>query len=115
MATKITENFSKEEFACKCGCGFMEINPAVVQRLQVIRDIVGLPIGIASGCRCSKRNDSVGGKPASQHLLGNAVDFTIEGYDMGRLSALIDKWSGGFHFYPGQNFIHVDVGERRRW
>ena len=115
MSTKITENFSKEEFACKCGCGFMEINPAIVQRLQVIRDVVGLPIDIISGCRCKKHNEECGGEEKSQHLLGNAIDFTIEGYDMSHLAALITKWSGGFHFYPAKNFIHVDVGMKRRW
>ena len=112
---KITENFSREEFVCKCGCGLMAINPAIVQRLQVIRDIVGKPISILSGYRCKKHNEEVGGAKESQHMMGNAVDFNIEEHSMGHLAIMLDKWSGGFHFYQSENFIHIDIGLRRRW
>lgn len=115
MLEKITPNFSKKEFACKCGCGFAEINIALVNRLQVVRDIVGLPIRMLSGCRCKKHNEEVGGAKESQHALGNAGDWTIDNYPMKSVALMLNEWSGGFHFYEEKNFIHTDVGARRRW
>lgn len=112
---RITKNFYREEFKCKCGCGLMAINPAIVQRLQVIRDIVDLPIMILSGYRCSKHNLEVDGAKYSQHMMGNAIDFRIENYPMKDLAEVLKNWSGGFHFYQPENFIHVDVGVERRW
>ena len=111
---QITQNFNLEEFSCPC-CGFNVINYFLVHRLQVVRDIIGIPMHVLSGCRCQKHNNEVGGKPESQHLLGNACDWTIEDYSMNHSSLLLHEWSGGFHFYPGDNFIHTDVGLKRRW
>lgn len=113
--TKITPNFQDVEFTCRCGCGYMAINPDIVNRLQVIRDIIGLPIKINSGCRCEKHNKEVGGAPNSYHLRGMAIDWTVEEYHMATIARLLKDWSGGFHFYEGWNFIHIDMGERRRW
>lgn len=31
----MTENFSANEFACKCGCGYNVIEPVLVNRLRV--------------------------------------------------------------------------------
>jgi uncharacterized protein YcbK (DUF882 family) len=112
---KITPNFYREEFTCRCGCGLMAINPAIVQRLQVIRDIVDLPVLILSGYRCKKHNDEIRGAKGSQHMLGNAIDFRIEEYSMRHLAIMLTSWSGGFHFYQAEDFIHIDVGPERRW
>lgn len=112
---KLTKNFNREEFKCRCGCGLMAINPAIVQRLQVIRDIVGLPIRILSGYRCPKHNKEVEGAAHSLHMMGNAIDFRIENYSMADLAKVLERWSGGFHFYRHENFIHIDIGFERRW
>jgi uncharacterized protein YcbK (DUF882 family) len=119
---KLTENFNLEEFKCPC-CDFNIIDERLVNRLQVIRDIIKIPLTITSGCRCVKHNDEVGGKENSLHLLGLAVDWTIKD-DPQMLRRvclnLIDNWSGGFHYYPGKGlsedyFCHCDIGKRRRW
>ena len=112
---RITRNFAREEFVCKCGCGLKAINPAIVQRLQVIRDIVNLPVLILSGYRCKKHNEEIKGAKNSEHMNGNAVDFRIEDYSMQHLAIMLTEWSGGFHFYSLENFIHVDIGQRRGW
>ena len=70
----ITHNFSRHEFACNCGCGLDNIDNQIVHRLQVVRDILGVKITINSGCRCKGHNYAVGGKPASLHLEGMAID-----------------------------------------
>lgn len=110
----ITKNFSLWEFACKCGCGFDDIDVRLVHRLQVVRDILQVEMAINSGCRCHKHNQKIKGKRYSFHLTGQAADWTIEDeekfMEAGRLLA---NWSGGFHHYS--NFIHTDIGPKRRW
>ena len=110
----ITRDFSRHEFACKCKCGFDAININLIHRLQVVRDILRVEIVVNSGCRCNGHNYSVGGKTSSLHLDGLAVDWTVEDeekfMEAGRLLA---NWSGGFHQYS--NFIHTDIGRKRRW
>ncbi|OFY39603.1 MAG: hypothetical protein A2Z69_00210 [Bacteroidetes bacterium RBG_13_44_24] len=115
---RITENFDEFEFSCLCGCGFNIIDPRLVNRLQVVRDIVNIPIKIHSGCRCVNHNDDVGGENGSLHLLGLAADWSLEDGDslLKKLcEKLIGNWSGGFHYYELLNFVHTDIGKRRRW
>ena len=110
----ITHNFSRHEFACKCGCGLDNIDNQIVHRLQVVRDILGVKITINSGCRCKEHNYAVGGKPASLHLEGMAIDWTVEDEEkLMEAGSLLANWSGGFHHYS--NFVHTDIGRKRRW
>lgn len=73
-------HFQRSEFACKCGCGFDDINLRLVQILEDIRSrFGGNPAIITSGCRCAKHNAEVGGVQGSRHVLGKASDFYIQG------------------------------------
>lgn len=107
----MTENFNSSEFACRCECGLSDVSPSLVQRLQVLRDILNAPIIVNSGCRCESYNASVGGAPNSYHIAGMAADIRTR--DMAKLVELTRNWSGGMSVY--QSFIHVDIGPRRRW
>ena len=112
----LTANFDKDEFRCPCGCGDNNISLAVVNRLQVIRDIAKEPIIILSGCRCMAHNLKVGGEPQSYHLVGQAVDWTLGDKEkLKDICTMISEWSGGFHYYPDKLFCHTDVGRKRRW
>lgn len=44
-------------------------------KIQQVRDLLNHPITITSGYRCRELNKEVKGKPNSQHLQGQAVDF----------------------------------------
>ena len=46
------ENFTREEFTCKCGCGANEIKDELIDVLQEIRTEVGVPFPVSSGYRC---------------------------------------------------------------
>lgn len=125
----LTNNFDRKEFACKCGCGLDSIDLGIVNRLQVVRDIVNLPIKVHSGCRCEKHNKDEGGEKDSYHLFKNgckAIDWDIEEGEKTLERAcvnLLPNWSGGFHYYPlhdkkyvtSDSFCHSDVGPKRRW
>ena len=74
------EHFKKSEFACKCGCGFDEIDLKLVKLLEDIREhFGGKPLYISSGCRCAKHNKQVGGVQGSRHVQGKASDIYIQG------------------------------------
>ena len=51
----------------------------------------------------------------SQHMLGKAIDFNIEGVSLDALRAAgMRLQRGGVGFYPGA-FVHMDVGGVRHW
>lgn len=67
----LTKNFSVSEMQCKCAnkaCRICNIDKAFMERLQVFRDIAGIPCKVLSGCRCPSHNAACGGKSDSDHL-----------------------------------------------
>lgn len=130
---KLSDHFSRSEFACHCGCGFDDVNPNLVALLEEIRRISNIyyrikkerRIIINSGCRCKSHNEKVGGVKQSLHLEGKAADIKIVGLKwFGTLrivniifmsnSPSVSKL-GGVGIYPSKNFIHIDVGRERMW
>jgi len=116
----ITRNFSRKEFTCPCGCGSDFISILLVNRLQVIRDIVNKRLNIHSGVRCWEHHVEIYkqlGKPPpkdSFHLSGEAADWSIDDLDLFMwLGKKLRNWSGGYHQY--ETFFHCDVGRKRRW
>lgn len=67
--------FKEKEYACKCGCGFSDINDKLLRIVDNTRDLCGRPLVITSGCRCAEHNKAVGGVPNSLHTKGGAVDI----------------------------------------
>lgn len=49
---------------------------SAVNLWQPVREILGVPIIISSGYRCSALNKAVGGSKTSAHMSGFAIDFT---------------------------------------
>ena len=77
MATN-TKNFNESEFTCKCGCGFNIIDQRIIDMAQVIRDEVGRPVRVNSGCRCEEHNKASKGVKGSNHTKGLAADLSCE-------------------------------------
>jgi uncharacterized protein YcbK (DUF882 family) len=125
---KLTPNFHEDEFACPC-CKQVRVDPRLVEALQELRDLVGVPIrvttfwGHAGGYRCLSRNQKAGGAKNSLHLTGQAADIVVEGldpreaYHEARKVLAFDN--GGIGVYPPGDggFIHVDVrtSKKARW
>ncbi|QMM55242.1 serine/threonine protein kinase (plasmid) [Enterobacter sp. RHB15-C17] len=113
----ITNNFSRFEFQCHCGCGFNTIDTDLVIELQTIREFFGKPIHISSGCRCTSHNAAVGGAENSQHLQGIAADFVIEDTPPADVVVYLQKrypHSCGIGLYA--SFTHFDIRvECARW
>lgn len=52
------------------------------QGLELVRTFLGGPIMVSSGYRSPEVNAAVGGSKNSQHLTGQAVDFTCPSYGL---------------------------------
>ena len=109
MREPLTEHFYRDEFACRCGCGFDTVDTELVKFLQASRDHFGKPHTIISGCRCPEYNSrkEVGGKENSQHLYGRAADYVVEGVSPDLVQDFAEKYGmSGIGFYT--TFTHVD-------
>lgn len=62
-----SKNFKWSEFACRC-CGFVNVEQEAVEKLQALRDELGIPFSPYSASRCPRHNAKVGGAPKSQHI-----------------------------------------------
>lgn len=126
---QLTRNFKRIEFACKCGCGSDRIELALVEQVQLFRDLLWIstgeeiPLIVTSGLRCEAHNEAVGGVKHSYHRAGMAADIVI-GDNCPSVSPV---WAGGrilqtarklgllrigaIGIYPDRKFIHVDIRE----
>lgn len=109
-----TPNFTADEFKCQCGCG-KDIHRPLKQKIQRVRDRIGLPLIITDGYRCYERNAQEGGTSTSLHLEGRAVDFQVP-YEY-RSRAMIDRIAEACHaeglkvgYYYDTLFTHAQIG-----
>jgi uncharacterized protein YcbK (DUF882 family) len=81
-------------------------------------------VEIVSGYRSWKLNEQLRKKGRrvashSQHSLGEAMDFRVEGMTTGQLRKAIEDtgWQGGIGYYPkaSDRFVHADAGPKRKW
>jgi uncharacterized protein YcbK (DUF882 family) len=76
------------------------------------------PLKVTSGYRPPDVNKLVGGATDSQHIYGNAVDVYAVGLNEVDLFNFFDRsWPGGLGLYDrnGNGWVHIDIGEHRRW
>lgn len=85
-------------------------------RLQVIRDVLNVPISITSGYRTPEHNASpaVGGSKHSYHVQGMAADIKLGGMAPSDFRSWARNWSGGMGAYS--TFTHLDTRPyKARW
>ena len=79
------------------------------------------PIVIISAYRSPQTNAmlrrrSTGVAEHSQHILGRAMDTTMPGMPMEKIREIgMRLQRGGVGWYPGSNFVHLDVASVRSW
>lgn len=76
---RVSPNFHRHEFACRCGCGFDTIDAGTLAIVQSVRTHFNRPVTINSGCRCAGHNRAIGGAAQSLHVLARAADIVVEG------------------------------------
>lgn len=111
-------NFRREEFECKCGCGFNTIDYELLEVLEDVRKYFNSPVVINSGCRCISHNHTVGGSTSSQHLYGRACDIVVKGIDADVVADYLEsKYQSiyGIGRYNGRTHIDTRSGSKARW
>lgn len=105
-------NFSRAELACN-GTGALQIDPDSLDKLQALRDRLGVPLVVNSGYRSPYWNRVQGGAPKSKHMEGKAWDIRLDGHDPHELEAAAREVGftgiGRYHGpkYP-RPFMHLD-------
>lgn len=117
MRTQLSANFYRDEFECKCGCGFDTVDAELIQVLQDVRDEFDCSITITSGCRCAKHNAEEGGATTSMHLQAKAADFTVKKTHADLVADYLESLypeKYGIGRYTGRT--HIDVRAKKvRW
>ena len=116
----ITPHFQVKEFACKDGNDKIIIDTDVVELAELGRCYFNARGIILSAYRTPQYNEKVGGKSSSFHLKGMALDLRYENVSPVAVALYFEyvllKDKGGIGLYKGQNFTHIDIGDRiARW
>ena len=90
--------------------------------MEDVRGILGKPIIITSGYRCSRLNKLVGGRPNSKHVDGLACDFICPPWSIPEIIAAMQNSAIPFdqcimEFYnpaTGDGWAHVGLGANPR-
>lgn len=99
-------------------------DPRLYDILENLALAVGRPGGemdIVCGFRAPWSNEflrthTAGVARNSLHIQAEAIDFRMPGVNTARLrDAALSLRRGGVGYYPGSDFIHVDVGRVRQW
>jgi len=105
--------FPEEPFVCRCGCALDAFDPAMRQILNEVREELGIPLVVESGCRCEAHNAAVGGAPNSAHMiqpdgLCHAADIRcFSPITRGRLLEALRK-RGIRRFEASNKHLHAD-------
>lgn len=109
------KNFAPREMACK-GTGRLLVDDDAMNKLQALRDDLGVPMLVTSAYRSPEHNKRVGGAKNSMHLRGIAFDIRMENQNPTAFEAAARRAGfTGFGYYPKSGFMHIDTGPARTW
>lgn len=116
-----------KEFRCKDGSDPIFINPELVTALLMVRcyfmgkypkkNIQLLIVPWHSGYRSTAHNTSVGGVSNSQHIYGNACDFSVNQVPAKEVQEVCEMlWSDTYGIGKATDYTHLDVrSTKARW
>ena len=85
--------------------------------MELVRNLLGAPIIISSGYRSPALNKAVGGAANSQHMTGEAVDFTCPGF--GSPAQIVEAIKGSSVPYDQaiiefSRWVHISFADKNR-
>lgn len=108
-------NFHAAELDCR-GTGEFKINIKALDKLQALRDLLGVPLYVTSAYRSEIHNEECGGVPKSEHLKAKAYDIRMQNHDPVVFETAARKVGfTGIGYYPHKGFMHLDTGKARSW
>ena len=112
--------FSDKEFKCNCCSKLPEggMDERLINVLDAVREVVGVPLVVTSGYRCPSHNAAVGGVPNSQHVQGIAADIAVpDGMSVDYLADIAERCGAdGIGRYYEDRFVHIDTrGYEANW
>lgn len=115
--SKITDGLDNTEYRCHCvnpACHCTMIDKELVEAYHKFRFLIGKPLIINSGFRCSLHNFMIGGRTMSRHLSGEAIDISNKNLPDPLETTKIARQAGFKYikFYVEKDFWHFDTGER---
>ena len=95
----------------------LNLEALIIEIMQPLRVLMGSAIYISSGYRCLELNRKVGSKDTSQHIVGEACDFSLD--SNWKTKEAYNEIRKGFNFhqviyYPQRNFVHVSFKRHGR-
>tara|TARA_R110000823_G_scaffold201784_1_gene332642 strand:+ start:15444 stop:15791 length:348 start_codon:yes stop_codon:yes gene_type:complete len=114
---KISQNFSREEFACNCGCGGDTVDYETILVLEDVRAHFKEPVTINSAYRCLEYNRGIGSNDGSQHPKGRAVDIVVKNNSPRVVHFyLCEKYKDKYGIGGYDIFTHIDTrSTMARW
>ncbi|MEO1404359.1 MAG: D-Ala-D-Ala carboxypeptidase family metallohydrolase [Cyanobacteria bacterium J06635_1] len=90
----------------------------IAKVMEEVREFLGeKPITVNSWYRDPATNRRVGGASRSRHLVGDAVDFTVQGISPPEVNRRLEPWWGDRGgIASASSFTHIDArGHKARW
>ena len=113
--TALTKNFTRDEFECQCKkCDAQMIDQELVDKLQRIRDVLGVKLKVTSGYRCITHNAKVHGSSHSKHLYGFAADWrtldrVVNPVALGIIAQAVGFGGIGIYWHSEAAMCHADT------
>jgi uncharacterized protein YcbK (DUF882 family) len=101
----------------------IDMDKHLFDQITAIQKIIGsnAQVQVISGYRSPKTNQMLSAKSSavakkSNHMLGKAMDFRLEGVPLVEVrKAALSLKAGGVGYYPKSDFLHIDTAQFRSW
>ncbi len=115
---KISENFTRGDFACNCGyCGGeFKMSLALIGILEHLKAKFSQEVRIHRAYVCEYHAKELFGGNKDYHRLGKAVDFSIDNVELKDIFKEVETLEEltGIGFVPAKGLIHIDMRDKER-